>query len=137
MKRMYRFRYYTAKNIAKKMDIGYNDGGSIKNAKSALKSVYSVTTNRVSSAPSFTTTIMEQIQAGNPIWAGFGSDNGSFGHAVVLRGYSTSSQGAAISYMDPNEEYYQVMSVYKDGIYQFAYGSITYTCECYLEVSNF
>ncbi|QHI71740.1 papain-like cysteine protease family protein [Aminipila terrae] len=128
---------YTAKNIAKKMDIGYNDGGGIKDAKRALKNVYSITTNRASSAPAFTTTIMNQIQSGNPIWAGFGANDGSLGHAVVLRGYSSSSQGAALSYMDPNESNYQVMSVRKDGIYQFAYGPITYTCECYLEISDF
>lgn len=122
---------YTAKQVAKKMNISYDTGAGIKDSKKALSSIYDIAADRNSSAPSVST-IISEIQADNPIWTGFGASSG-LGHSVVFRGYSSSSRNFSISYMDPNEGFL-TMSVAQDGVYQFAYGATVFTCECYLDI---
>lgn len=126
---------YTGKKVCKLVNHAY-EAGTQAEAKAALEDIYDLEIGASSNAPKYDK-IISEIDSDEPIWAGFASNKGK--HAVVFRGYSygTKSSGPykAISYMDPNESSYQYLYFTTDKVYQFNYGSRTYTCECYLRVN--
>jgi len=85
--------------IAINAGIGFNDGATIFQTRDALDRTFRIRTSVIGSSPS-NMDVVNITQSGRPIITGFWG--GGDGHMVVIRGFSSSSQGFAVSYMDPN-----------------------------------
>lgn len=90
--------YVTAKKVAKKMDIGYNDGATIDTTAEALNE-YKVGNYKTMGHPNFSN-VKKWIDKDNPFVLALSS--GSMGHAVTGYGYSLSQNKQTISIWDPN-----------------------------------
>lgn len=88
-------------SIARAMDIDPHSGATVTQTRDALSHVFGIHSNEQFRAPTLTEVLDLIANRGRPIitffWPAWG-----MGHAVVLSGYSSSSQGISITYMDPN-----------------------------------
>lgn len=115
----------TAQQVCNKMDIGYNDGGTLNDAKSALEtylgSPYLPTIVQDTLSTSEIETVINNVDP-----AYMSCKNGSSGHAVALVGYNFSGTSKSVRIMDPAYECFKTCtrSFLK---WTFPFGNTSYT----------
>lgn len=121
---------YTAKNVADIVNIGYNDGATVTEAKNALKTIYSISAT-VKSGNLDISKLKTNIDADYPVYTG-----GS-GHAVLVNGYYYNDYTGTTSFtfMEPNSGTpYWSSTIPSSGEFSFKLGSTTYTQSSFFSV---
>jgi len=114
----------TARDVADQLEVGYDDGANISLTSEALSNVFGILSTAVSGYMQNISYIADELIADKPIIAGFA--NPSYGHMVVICGYSASTQGAVLIVRDPNHSSTKMVSPGVD-----SYGNYTWVISYY------
>lgn len=114
---------WTASSVCSKVGVY---GGATDAQIAIALTMCGVTNNLQYSAPTGSQLITTIYNNGKPIMALCSSSSGA-NHTVVFKGYSSSSQGLNVTYMEPNGGTFKVLSA-SSGNYTFTSGGYTFTC---------
>lgn len=109
--------------------VGIHTTATMYQTRSALSSVFGVTTSRISQSPVFSDIVYNTYNRSAPLVAGFSGPK--VGHMVVIRGYASGSSYLNVLFMDPGVGYSSV-SVLQNQPLTITWAGVLYTCNEYL-----